>query len=215
MFRVEKTTRFYTSGASEAEATELWIALHGYGQLPKYFIRKFERLENGKRRFVAPEGLHRFYLNGTSGRVGASWMTKEARLDDIADQAAHLDALLEHQLEACPNVKRVVLFGFSQGVSTACRWMDHRGGAGIDALFCWAGSFPPDIDYRLSKEAFENRPFHFFLGDSDEYISKEQMEMMLGELKSRGIHPTAHMYSGNHSVDSDVLAKVVSTVVMP
>ena len=26
--------------------------------------------------------MHRFYLEGSSGRVGASWMTKEAREDD-------------------------------------------------------------------------------------------------------------------------------------
>lgn len=207
-FKVEKTTRYFSSGVSGSDVTDLWIVLHGYGQLPKYFLRKFDFLNNGRTRVVAPEGLHRFYLTGTEGRVGASWMTKEARLDDIHDQAEHLNALLELQKKECPYIKRVILFGFSQGVSTACRWMDHRKGKGIDALFCWAGTFPPDIDYNLSADAFSNRPFNVFLGDSDEYISQEKMEHMILELNSRGIHPKPHMYSGNHSVDSEVLEKV-------
>ena len=32
---------------------------------------------------MAPEGLSRFYLEGFSGKVGATWMTREDRLNDI------------------------------------------------------------------------------------------------------------------------------------
>ncbi|GGH69577.1 MAG: phospholipase [Bacteroidetes bacterium] len=213
-FKVEKTTRFFSSGGSGDSVKELWIVLHGYGQLPQFFLRKFSFLETERRRIVAPEGLHRFYLQGTEGRVGASWMTKEARLDDIADQAHHLDRLLEIQRELCPNIERIVLFGFSQGVSTACRWMDHRLGADIDALICWAGSFPPDIDYNLRKEAFVGRPFHYFWGDNDPYLSEGKVDLMLTELGKRGIHPTPHPYKGEHSVDPEVLAKVWQDVVL-
>ena len=39
---------------------------------------------------IAPQGLHKFYLEGTSGRVGASWMTKENREDDIKNYLVYL-----------------------------------------------------------------------------------------------------------------------------
>lgn len=208
-FKVEKTTRYFSIGDSGDLVKELWIVLHGYGQLPAFFLRKFAFLESESRRIIAPEGLHRFYLEGTEERVGASWMTKEARLDDIADQATYLDQLLEEQKRLCPALRRVVLFGFSQGVATACRWVDHRSGTDISKLICWAGTFPPDIDYSVSRSAFENIPFWVVLGRKDPYIPIERMEVMLRELESRGIYPKPHLYDGDHSVDPKVLERIL------
>lgn len=207
--RVEKTARYFTAGCEATEAEELWIGLHGYGQLPQYFLRKFIPLDNGKRRFVAVEGLHRFYVEGTSGRVGASWMTKEARLDDIADQGRYLDQVLELLQQESSNLKRIGLLGFSQGVSTSCRWMDHRMGKDIDHLICWAGSFPPDIDYALNKEAFDSVQFDAVFGDEDEYIPEEKLEELMSQLHAFDIRPELHRYQGGHSVDSNLLKTII------
>lgn len=177
--------------------------------MPQFFLRKFAPLDNGKRLFVAVEGLHRFYVEGTSGRVGASWMTKEARLDDIEDQAKYLDQVLGILKKACPKLQKVGLLGFSQGVSTACRWMAHRMGEGIDHLICWAGSFPPDIDYDLKKEAFENLPFDGVYGDSDEFIPEDKLTELFEWLNNQGIHPVLHRYEGGHSVQPELLKKII------
>ena len=82
--KVPKTARYFTIG-NEEQPDEIWFVLHGYAQLANYFIEKFRVLESKNILVVAPEGLHRFYWNGMSGRVAASWMTKEDRLTDIAD----------------------------------------------------------------------------------------------------------------------------------
>ena len=80
---VEKTARYITLGNKE-KADVLIVALHGYGQLSAYFSKNFSKLD--QRYFIViPEGLSRFYLSGTCGRVGASWMSKEERLWDIRD----------------------------------------------------------------------------------------------------------------------------------
>src|ERR1051325_10016453 len=52
---------------------------------------------HGRRRLVAPEGLSRFYLSerATERRVGASWMTREDRLAEIADYLGYLDAVYD------------------------------------------------------------------------------------------------------------------------
>src|SRR5690554_3872961 len=51
--------------------------------------------------------MHRFYRKGTQGRVGASWMTKEARLDDIEDNHKYLDKLAEHLLKGKSYKQRI------------------------------------------------------------------------------------------------------------
>ncbi|NBY39867.1 MAG: hypothetical protein EBQ66_02935 [Flavobacteriia bacterium] len=86
--------RYFTlQDRNPEDCNHLVIALHGYGQLAAYFIQKFKSLSPTL--FVlAPEGPHRFYLEGSSGRVGASWMTKEARELDIENNLAWLNALM-------------------------------------------------------------------------------------------------------------------------
>ena len=89
---------------------KLLIVMHGYGQLAKYFSRKFHSCPSSYY-IVAPEGPHRFYKQGYSGRVGASWMTKEAREVDIKDNLNWLNALL-HKLTLGKTFEEVILLGF-------------------------------------------------------------------------------------------------------
>ena len=92
-FTVPRTARYWTAGPPPTEALGTLYVLHGYGQLAQFFVRKFQAAADSGWHVVAPEGGHRFYLKGTSGRVGASWMTREDRLSDIDDYVAFLDAL--------------------------------------------------------------------------------------------------------------------------
>ena len=141
------------------------------GQLAQYFIRNFQSLESSKRLIIAPEGFHKFYLQGTGGRVGANWMTKEHRLRDIDDYCSYLNQLVE-QVAQTMNAK-VHIFGFSQGVATAFRWANTYTLNNLDSLHGWAGTFPPDIDYTLSRQRFNALNLSLHFGDDDEYISLE------------------------------------------
>ena len=100
---------------------KLIYVLHGYGQLAQFFIQKFTPLQKLGYTIVAPEGLHRFYLEGTSGRVGASWMTKVNRELDILNYIQFLDSL--HETYKQKDWKSITVLGFSQGVATAFRWI--------------------------------------------------------------------------------------------
>lgn len=104
---IEKTAKIATWGNSHAP--NVWFCLHGYGQLSEYFIKGFENLDPNEHYVIAPEGLHRFYLRGTSGRVGASWMTKEERLDDINDYVKYLDQVYDEVIDSNLNQKIIVL----------------------------------------------------------------------------------------------------------
>ena len=86
LLEVTQKLRIVSLGKLNKNTTNIWLALHGYGQLVEYFKRHFVPLSQDTRAFLFPQGPHKFYLQGTEGRVGASWMTKEDRLIDIDNQ---------------------------------------------------------------------------------------------------------------------------------
>ena len=58
---VPRTARYHSLG-DPAKAKALWVVLHGYGHLARYFLNTFEELEDDAY-ILAPEGLSRFYLD--------------------------------------------------------------------------------------------------------------------------------------------------------
>lgn len=203
---VSRTARFWTRGP-EGECRGTVFVLHGYGQLPQYFIRKFQSAVEAGWRVVAPEGAHRFYLQGTDGRVGASWMTKEARLDDIADQMAYLDRLRDHLEEQAP-LGPCVLLGFSQGASTALRWaaLGRRGAASWNGLIAHSGVIPPDLQ-TMDGDLSAGPALDLIVGDSDPYIDTPSDRFRTAEAAwaDAGGHPERirlHTFRGGHDVDS-------------
>lgn len=113
---------YYTIGDVKTAKT-FWIVLHGYGYLAEFFIKKFEPVANNETCIIAPEALSRFYLNGFSGRIGANWMTKLQRKEEIIDYTNYLQLLYETVILDIKheNIK-VNIVGFSQGGATAIRW---------------------------------------------------------------------------------------------
>ncbi|NBO61275.1 MAG: alpha/beta fold hydrolase [Flavobacteriia bacterium] len=197
-YTAQKTYRYEIQ---EQAHEHLLIALHGYGQLAKFFLRKFQGLQS-KGRVVAPEGPHRFYLQGSSGRVGASWMTKEARELDIQDNLVGLNALLS-ELQKSYSPKKITLLGFSQGAATAARWYQQNPSA-FNELILWAAVFPPDID---AGSFPTEKPLHFVLGTQDEYYQGEAAQQLLRHYQSMGFK--VHTYAGKHDIDGEVLKRLL------
>ncbi len=89
---------------------------------------------------LAPEGLSRFYVKGTDGRVGASWMTLDERITDINDHINYLNTWWAG-LEVAEGAEVIVL-GFSQGVATAARWLAADFAA--SKVILHSGTVPPE-----------------------------------------------------------------------
>ena len=51
---VPQQQRVDVVGALTAETKDLWLGLHGYGQLAEFFSRHFRYLANAHRAFVFP-----------------------------------------------------------------------------------------------------------------------------------------------------------------
>ncbi len=209
--KIEKSARYYLSGPLDQDYDMICFALHGYGQLGQYFIHNFKGEQFKNVLFIAPEGLHRFYLDGTKGRVGASWMTKEDRLKDIKDYCHYLDRVYDHFKERMASVNKVGILGFSQGVATACRWLSNSRYS-FDFLINWAGAFPPDLDVEESISRMSKLPVHLLLGDQDEYISLKQMEEHVALIRRQGFDVETRIFSGSHKIYPKVLEEVISSL---
>lgn len=205
---ISKTARYYTCGNVNT-AKHIWFVLHGYGQLAKYFIRNFAHLNPDDYFIVAPEGLHRFYLNGFDGRVGATWMTKEARLDDIDDYVQFLDTVFKETAEENLNDGKVfTCFGFSQGVATASRWIAYGKHKPERAIF-WAGSFPPDLEPVVARKSFESIKTLCCVGTDDPFVKQKQIDETKKHLSALNIHAKWITYSGDHKIPTAELSRVI------
>jgi predicted esterase len=198
-----KTYRYFTHGDIE-KANKLLFVLHGYGQLAEFFIRKFHFLEEDYF-IVAPEGMHRFYLKGSSGRVGASWMTKEDRDSDIKDNIHYLNSLYD---SICSSKKfdQITLLGFSQGGATAARWFNSFQ-RNIDAHISWASIYPPDLDITPCEK---NKNNYFAIGDKDEYFSEHKLKETI--LFYKNLNYITFTFHGKHNIDPLTLKEILNQI---
>ncbi len=188
----------YAIAGNTKDPRSIFIVLHGYGQLARFFIRKFSPLYK-EHLIIAPEGPHRFYLEGSSGRVGASWMTKEDRLSDIYDNHIMLDAIYDELRADYPTAMAFHIIGFSQGGATAARWTTIRQER-FDSLTLWACVYPPDLN--IPNETYNGKRF-FVIGSNDEYYNDEAQENLKRSYSEKGFEIIT--YDGNHSIDQDTL----------
>lgn len=199
---VPRTARYYTLG--NAHSREVWFVLHGYGQLARYFLHHFEGLDEG-RLIVAPEGLGRFYLDGSYGRVGASWMTREDREAEIADQVTYLDALAKEY--AAPGAVFNVL-GFSQGVATACRWA-AMGSTTIQRIVVWGGSMPTELGQDPTADRWRRCAFDLVHGKADTIVGTDVLERNAALLRGANVRFAMHEHAGAHTLDKLLLGRLL------
>ena len=196
--------RYYQLGELGKSTENLIFVLHGHGQLAKYFINKFKSLNNGKNCIIAPEGLSKYYLEGFTGRVGATWMTKEDRLTDIDNYIRYLNSVYDEISVQLDKRTKVSVIGFSQGSATASMWVADNH-IHFDQLILWAGIFPPDMDFDKASSILKDKPIQYVYGKSDPFITPERIEEMKelsGKLK---LQPKITKFDGVHDIHEQTL----------
>ena len=204
--RVPRTARYHVLG-DPATARMVWVVLHGFGQLARFFLNKFEGLEEGLL-IAAPEGLSRFYLDEQHQRVGATWMTREDREHEIGDQLSYLDALAASLLDGCPRATGLGVLGFSQGVATACRWT-ALGKANAQHLVLWGGSMPPDLDRDLMRQRWGDMQVHLVQGEKDELVPEQVVHANAAILQRAQVEHAVHHHAGGHALDPVLLGRLM------
>lgn len=204
--RVQRTARYHMLG-DPTTAHELWVVVHGYGQLARFFLNHFKGMGPG-RCIVAPEGLSRFYLDAEHGRVGATWMTREDRMNEIGDHVAYLDGLVEAIRNDAPQAMRLKALGFSQGVATVARWAT-MGRNRPERLVLWAGGLPPELD-RDALRAWGQTHVDLVLGEQDEHARPDEPEATGRRLGHAGISHRTHRFNGGHKLEPVLLERLLA-----
>jgi len=204
--------RYYTLGELSAHTRQIWFVLHGYGQLARYFLPKFQPLVSEHVFLVAPEGLSHFYLEDIATRtatgnqrVGATWMTRENRDMDISNYLTYLTAVYKATIHsaACP----VSLLGFSQGAATASRWAVSQQ-IDFHRLILWAGIFPPDMDLKTGHNVLSEKAVVTVHGLQDPFINSERLAEMATITQQLNISTRQLTFDGGHELNTNVLLQL-------
>jgi len=202
---VNKTARYFVLGESSDKIKSVWFVLHGYGYLAEYFINYFKVILDQTVLVIAPEGLNKFYKNGLDGDVGASWMTKADRLNEIIDYIGYLNTLYEKMFSNIDKEKvQVNILGFSQGAATVCRWVSD-GNVKLDNLIIWSGGVPINLDFDNLNKKLAGKPLQIVIGDKDPFIKDSDIKNHLALLKGKNIDFKLRKFSGGHRIDADTL----------
>jgi predicted esterase len=204
---------YFKIGEISDTTRQVWFVLHGYGQLARFFIKKFSKLADYNICVIAPEGLSRFYLEDVTSRsrtgdqrVGASWMTRENRLMDIHNYVTYLNTLYDTEVG---NKKiEVSILGFSQGAATASRWIVD-GHIAFEQLILWAGLFPPDMDFEKGKLLLKNKKVVTVYGKHDPFLRDDRFVELKVLTSKLDLEPEVISFEGGHDIDEDALVKLV------
>ncbi|MEM0996604.1 MAG: phospholipase [Bacteroidota bacterium] len=208
---VTRTARYYQLGEPGPHLKRVWFVLHGYGQLASYFIRHFDVVHDSTTLVIAPEALSRFYNDGVNGRVGATWMTKEDRRNEINDYLNYLDQLYTRIRKDIGKDVEKVLLGFSQGTATAWRWL-KQGTLNPDHFINWAGNVPQEMNETWA-ERLRGVQLYTAVGTQDKYISPELADLLVDGLRNLAPDLVDLRFPGEHRMDRPTLRKIAKKIV--
>jgi len=198
---VNKTAIYHSLGDIKS-ANIIWFVLHGYGMLAKYFVNKFKPIVNDSNCVIAPEGLSKFYTKGFYGKVGATWMTKEDREGEIKDYINYLNQLYETIIKENDNVNlKINIVGFSQGGSTASRWVAN-GQLKINNFILWSSVFPDEMQFETFGKNFKT---FIIFGNNDEFSTYENIKKQETLLQKSNFDFKLIEFIGVHNIPEDVL----------
>lgn len=176
----------------------VWLVFHGMGYLSKYFIRYFDGLDPEQHFIIAPQAPSKYYQDNTYKHVGASWLTREDTKQETKNVLAYVDAVYRAEV---PGNCKLIIMGYSQGVSIATRWLAHSHTA-CHQLILHSGGIPKELEAGQFEFLLPDCPVDFVYGDQDPYINPARIELetQLGT-KLFGARFKLHPFKGGHEVN--------------
>ena len=183
------------------------FVIHGYAQLAEEFIQEFNALKEESILVIAPEAISKFY--NRDRKAVANWMTSHERLDEINDYVLFLNAVREKIIQDYGVLPFSVL-GFSQGVSTALRWVCSSALQPISFYAC-SGSIPPELD-KQDFVSLSNSLIYYYYGNRDRLLLPENARNQIETLKSFKLVIKEREYEGRHEVSLETQQDIIASI---
>ena len=182
----------------------IWFVCHGMGYLSRYFLKYFEGLNSEDHYIIAPQAPSKYYLDAKFKHVGASWLTRENTNQETENIISYFDAVFK--AENLPIDKKLIVMGYSQGVSVAMRYMAKRQ-LQAKVLIIHSGGIPNELS---------TDDFRYFLGEvkliygtNDEYLDSNRIKTEQQKARSLfGERPEIIPFEGKHEVNVKLLTQL-------
>ena len=209
---VSKTARYFQAGSISSKIKNVWFVFHGYGMLSEFFIKKFESLVDSETVIIAPEATSRFYLEGKYERVGASWITKVDKQDDISDNSNFFNLLYNDILNQIGHDKiNLNILGFSQGGSAACRWVLNES-FNINSICFWGSDIPKECLTEEYRHRWNSMKISIIIGEKDHVVPIEYREKFKELISNYKLNYKLIEYDGDHRIIENVLIEYIKTI---
>ncbi|REE07900.1 putative esterase [Winogradskyella pacifica] len=168
------STNSYSTLNTLTERTKtVWLVCHGMGYMSRYFIKYFKGLNAEDNYIIAPQAPSKFYIQPKM-HVGANWLTRdntEAGMDNILN---YIDAVLE--AEKIPEGVHLIVFGYSQGVSVAMRYIAKRQ-LQCQQLVLHSGGIPKELTAEDFEYLAKDTKVKLIYGTEDEYLDEQRIQL--------------------------------------
>lgn len=199
---------YETLNSMGPDTENIWMAFHGMGYLSRYFLKYFNGLDPGQNYIIAPQAPSKYYQGPDFKHVGASWLTREDTINETKNVLNYVDAVFQTE-KIDPS--RLILMGYSQGVSIVCRWMATRK-IQPKLLVLHSGGIPVELEADQLEYLDKSTPVYYIYGDTDQYITPERVQ----EQSQRGVklfdeRLSIHKFAGGHQVNTQYLKTLAET----
>ncbi|MCL6257787.1 alpha/beta hydrolase [Aquiflexum sp. TKW24L] len=198
---------YFMSHLPNRNESEILIALHGYGQLAEFFLKKMEPIFREDRLVIVPEATNYSYQKGFSGRVGANWMTSHQRETAIENNNYYLNEILESVMLKYASKPTINVLGFSQGAATATRWVSQLA-VNVEKLVLWSGGFAHDLNLKSAGEKLKNKEVIVVLGDEDPMLTPESIQKQNELIASLPFEVKRMEFKGGHDINIPLLKSI-------
>lgn len=202
-----KTSNSYSIlNSPDPKTKTAWFVCHGMGYLSAYFIKYFKDLDSNNNYIVAPQAPSKYYIQPKM-YVGANWLTKENTLHDTENIMTYFDAVFE--VEKLLNYPRLIVLGYSQGVSVALRYVARKK---IDCnhIVIHSGGIPKELKPKDFSHLSSTTQIHLVYGTEDEYLDPKRIEIeTLRAQELFGNKLSIHPFEGKHEVHTDFINQLL------
>lgn len=202
------TNTFETLNDLTEQTRYVWIVFHGMGYLSRFFLKYFADLPKEGHFFVAPQAPSKYYMDNRFKNVGASWLTKENTDVEIENVLAYVDAV--YASIKIPTKAKLIVLGFSQGMSVAARWVARRKIV-CDKLVFYAGGFPNELQPSDFKFLPDSSQIFMVHGDKDIYLTPERLPFQKERLEELFNGKAYRLeFEGGHEIQHSQLERILN-----